>query len=221
MHCFKPLTLYKAKQWQYHISRQVPLFQSSRSIQGKTEISVICVNEAYTFQSSHLVQGETRSTPAKPSALLHFNPLAPCRVRPVDPFGLLNIQTCFNPLTPCGARHWGVSGAGNHDNFNPVARARDNEVIPALAVLLFQSGLPCEKRLLIMLNQVHPTYFNPALRAEFQSSHPVRGETAKIHKVLQTFCCKLYIRILLSPPIALLQPHFCHIFTPIQSPPVR
>ena len=89
----------------------------------------------------------------------YFNPRTPCGVRP-SPYSFLTCSTNFNPRTPCGVRPYHSTVCQNHRHFNP--------------------RTPCGVRLQHIKHGYHLTLF--------QSTHPLRGATAKMHKIFCAFC---------------------------------
>ena len=112
-----------------------------------------------------------------------FNPRTPCGVRPVV-LRLRVYQIDFNPRTPCGVRP--VSGFLARRcpliSIHAPLAGCDNSCIRKRRSLIghFNPRTPCGVRLVELL----PVLLN----SKFQSTHPLRGATAKLPKYSRQIC---------------------------------
>ena len=133
-----------------NFSTYVELFQSTRPVWGATASHL-------TRRSSRRISihaprvGRDSSTRRSRRRASHFNPRAPCGVRPCAAACRRRRGPDFNPRTPCGVRRWIRLLLPGTTNFNPRA--------------------PCGARLCVR----HAG--DPARR--FQSTRPVWGATER------------------------------------------
>ena len=134
------------------------------------------------FQSTHPLRGATRYTAQKHPNKWNFNPRTPCGVRP-DTF---SNRVSHSPISI----HAPLAGCDT----SPVTRY--------LTISNFNPRTPCGVRQIILLFSSSTRYFNPRTPCgvrrsflsiskvceKFQSTHPLRGATAKMHKIFCAFC---------------------------------
>ena len=119
-------------------------------------------------------------------SFLDFNPRAPCGARHVVCDNDLKSFRHFNPRAPCGARLRAVPG---------------DFTLLKISIHAPRAGrdLALKKTLLSFVISIHAPRagrdlrrsFNESHLAEFQSTRPVRGATAKVYKItLHTFATK-------------------------------
>ena len=135
-----------------------------------------------------------------------FNPHAPCGARhSADPADDRS-ETDFNPRAPCGARHRAAEGAGRGMAISirrAPCGARPRHRRPPALQRYFNPRAPYGARPWRGPHSRRPgRYFNPRapygarprtlaglrMLSGFQSSRPLRGATAKIHKNRVCFC---------------------------------
>ena len=132
------------------------------------------------------------------SSITDFNPRTPCGVRPHNH---LHTGQCFyfNPRTPCGVRPSTCKRWRSNLHFNPRTPCGVRQPAPfGIGVsLYFNPRTPCGVRL--------PIRRKTCWTNAFQSTHPLRGATAKTYKENCTFfelADKLSARIAAKKPSA-------------------
>ena len=103
-----------------------------------------------SFQSTRPMRGETRSCLSVRVIHADFNPFAPCGARPRCRMAIYSLKRHFNPLAPCGARRSQYPPPPYRRYFNPLAL--------------------CGAR--------PSTLYTQTVFSKFQSTRPMRGETA-------------------------------------------
>ena len=113
----------------------------------------------------------------------------------------------FNPRTPCGVRQLGVPVErlkyGGFQSTHPLRGATSKTLSISSSIRHFNPRTPCGvRRLPAMTVTASSLYFNPRtpcgvrlhiaflvlVPVTFQSTHPLRGATAKMHKIFCAFC---------------------------------
>ena len=117
----------------------------------------------YKFQSTHPLRGATGSTDRSRQARAHFNPRTPCGVRQkLHPgFTVSRSISIHAPLAGCDAMDKADSTATTSISIHAPLAGCDKSCSPV-----------------------------SRCRALFQSTHPLRGATAKAHKKMRHFCAK-------------------------------
>ena len=116
------------------------------------------------------------------------------------------LQSNFNPRTPCGVRLWAVPVGRQSKNFNPrtPCGVRLRQTTSMMRQFYFNPRTPCGVRRELLTKQTAHIYFNPRTPCgvrrrsdvhiisgvEFQSTHPLRGATAKLPKYSRKICAK-------------------------------
>ena len=113
---------------------------------------------------------------------IHFNPRTPCGVRP-SRIKHDARNTNFNPRTPCGVRLNALKSIMDFFDFNPrtPCGVRQKKAPPTYYQISISIHAPlagCD-----ITNGLRRTK-----NAIFQSTHPLRGATAKMHKIFCAFC---------------------------------
>ena len=202
-------------------SSALRLFQSTHPLRGATPHWLVQPPPLSLFQSTHPVRGATPSHPCPFRAQKHFNPRTPCGVRRTRPC-CATTWTNFNPRTPCGVRqccppvilgslvisiHAPLAGCDCSPFTSeiswpisihaPLAGCDVGLTQLLLDRLYFNPRTPCGVRLLCLF--ILDEYLT------FQSTHPLRGATAKTYKENCTFfelADKLSARIAAKKPSA-------------------
>ena len=136
-----------------------------------------------TFQSTHPLRGATAGTGFEPIAQGHFNPRTPCGVRLNISMIIASAVMYFNPRTPCGVRQKIQNHKDSAKYFNPrtpcgVRRCIHFDKFQPQTISIHAPLAGCDPRRKLLCNN----------KTVFQSTHPLRGATAKMHKIFCAFC---------------------------------
>ena len=153
----------------------VTLFQSTHPLRGATTRHLLVSFQNYISIHAPLAGCDPGGYRAE-RLEPHFNPRTPCGVRP--PFILpVHFSSHFNPRTPCGVRPTFRAGNSRSANFNPrtPCGVRPGVVVNSVDRAEFQSTHPLRGATTYSKN-------NAPCRSQFQSTHPLRGATSSPDK---------------------------------------
>ena len=162
----------------------------------------------FRFQSTHPLRGATAPHRTATPASCHFNPRTPCGVRRRCTTRGHRRSRHFNPRTPCGVRHKVAGARDDARNISIHAPLAGCDQVKRRCFdhrIHFNPRTPCgvRQRSRAMMPKSH-RHFNPRTpcgvrpaqqvsrprSVPFQSTHPLRGATAKAHKKMRHFCAK-------------------------------
>ena len=197
-------------------------FQSTHPLRGATRDSLTACPCAWTFQSTHPLRGATRCPGAGDRRHVHFNPRTPCGVRHDDicpPCAAAGFQST-HPLR--GATRQTPQPAWRQNSFQSThplrgATRQDRRSCFLWDISIHAPLAGCDRHQRHALGQPQISIHAPLAGCDcplkgwktstraFQSTHPLRGATAKTYKENCTFfelADKLSARIAAKKPSA-------------------
>ena len=180
------------------------IFQSTHPLRGATRQKAVSRFHDGISIHAPLAGCDTPSKPTQKRLQISIHaPLAGC-----DHEQHGRTQTCaqnFNPRTPCGVRRVVMNCAAASTTFqstHPLRGATLSCLYPPITKADFNPRTPCGVRHHSGLSRSGRRHFNPrtpcgvrpscrpfpAREIRFQSTHPLRGATAKAHKKMRHFC---------------------------------
>ena len=163
-------------------SGQIPKIDASINFNPRTPCGVR-LNRLFPcrtfdqFQSTHPVRGATRCKSSSKSAFFDFNPRTPCGVRRLAFAGyvLFAVISIHAPRAGCDSpKHFRHNTSASISIHAPRAGCDVESAVNRWTFHYFNPRTPCGVRPL--------QYKMDVLRELFQSTHPVRGATAKENK---------------------------------------
>ena len=165
------------------VSLRLCTFQSTHPLRGATPFLPDAV-KCRRFQSTHPLRGATVSSLPMRSLSTNFNPRTPCGVRLIaeDAFPAIITFQSTHPLRGATRLRAGSTAGGNISIHAPLAGCDYNEykAMRQEQISIHAPLAGCDV----------PNITKKPPRLEFQSTHPLRGATAKLPKYSRQICAK-------------------------------